>query len=407
MYASRVTTAAPTEPRQVCTRCERPVAVCWCAHLPSLETRTRVVVLQHPRERHMPIGTARMATLCLSNAEIHSGVRFAPEVLQHALGDPARPAVLLYPGEGAVDIRAQPPRQPVTLVVLDGTWFQARKLLRENPELAALPRYAFQPTAPSEYRIRKEPQPTYTSTIEALAYALGPLEGDAERFRTMLEPFRAMVEMQLSYQAQPGGSRHRRTPRAERPPPRPPAILRERFADLVCVVAEANAWPYRSEQRNALYPDELVQWTAYRVASGEVFDVVTAPHNPLAPETTEHTWLSREELEGGTSLDDLHARWRGFAREGDVICTWGHYGPALFRSSGGWLPSASVELREVARALARGKVGSLDEVAMRLGIDGLSPRRGRGAARVDTLVRLVRHLALHEGPPAPGWARGA
>nr|MDQ3300003.1 DTW domain-containing protein [Myxococcota bacterium] len=46
-------------------RCRRPQVVCYCAALPRIDTSTRVVILQHPRERDMAIGTARMASLCL------------------------------------------------------------------------------------------------------------------------------------------------------------------------------------------------------------------------------------------------------------------------------------------------------------------------------------------------------
>ena len=49
------------EPREVCARCKRPVRVCYCAHLTSLETKTRIVVLQHPREEGMALGTAHIS----------------------------------------------------------------------------------------------------------------------------------------------------------------------------------------------------------------------------------------------------------------------------------------------------------------------------------------------------------
>src|SRR5437763_10302455 len=99
--------------------------MCYCPLLPRLETTTRVVILQHPRERDMPIGTARMASLCLPAAELRVGVRWPAESLAGALGDPTRPAVLLYPGPGARDILRDPPRGPGTPVVVDGTWAQA------------------------------------------------------------------------------------------------------------------------------------------------------------------------------------------------------------------------------------------------------------------------------------------
>ncbi|HEY0193979.1 MAG TPA: tRNA-uridine aminocarboxypropyltransferase, partial [Kofleriaceae bacterium] len=180
---------AAVQPRAMCDRCRRPMRVCYCTALPRLETRTRVVILQHPRERDMPIGTARMASLCLPRSELHVGVRWADNpALARAIGDPARPAILLYPGPGARDILREPPAGPVTLVVVDGTWSQAKSVVRDNPILQTLPRYAFATPEPSQYRIRREPRAEYVSTIEALMYVLGALEGEPERFRSLLDP---------------------------------------------------------------------------------------------------------------------------------------------------------------------------------------------------------------------------
>src|SRR5262245_10503500 len=110
--------AALVTPRPMCGRCRRPVSVCYCAALPRIETTTRVVILQHPRERYVPIGTARMASLCLPAAELHVGIRWTEHAaLAAALADPARPPILLYPGAGARDILREPPRGQVTLVV--------------------------------------------------------------------------------------------------------------------------------------------------------------------------------------------------------------------------------------------------------------------------------------------------
>src|SRR5688572_26706512 len=139
-------------------RCRRPTSVCYCAAIPTLPTTTRVVILQHSRERDMPIGTARMASLALPQSELHVGVSWNEHAgLRAAISDPARPAILLYPGPGAKDILAEPPRGPVTLVVVDGTWSQAKTVVRDNPILHALPRYAFVAPELSHYRIRKEP----------------------------------------------------------------------------------------------------------------------------------------------------------------------------------------------------------------------------------------------------------
>ncbi len=383
----------PRPPRAVCTRCRRPESVCYCRHVTSIETTTRVVLLQHPRERDVPIGTARMAALCLPTAELHVGVRwagFAP--LARALSDPARPAVLLYPGEGAIDVASHPPPGPVTLIVVDGTWWQARKVIRANPELSALPRYTFTPPTPSEYRIRKEPGAACVSTIEALVHVLGVLEGDRERFHALLAPFRAMVDAQLECARRFNQARIRHE-RGPRPPRRrlPPPLLAH-GKNLVCVSGEANAWPYRSSERAARYPEELVQWLAFRPRTGERFELVKAPRH-LAPATPVHLALSRGALESGCTGEHLRQQWRAFVRDDDVLCSWGTYATKLFAAEGGYLPPVRLDLRQVARAYVKGRFGTLDELLLRLGV-GSSPTLGSGRAgeRLGQLVGLMRFL---------------
>jgi hypothetical protein len=148
--------------------------------------------------------------------------------------------------------------------------------VRDNPILRALPRYAFEAPEPSEYRIRREPRDEYVSTIEALMHVLGVLEGDPSKFRSLLEPFRAMVDAQLACQALSPRRTVRQRPRAE---PRPPIraqildALARRFDDVVCVVGEPNAWPYRA----AAAARGLVHWVALRPATGARFDRLAAP----------------------------------------------------------------------------------------------------------------------------------
>jgi DTW domain-containing protein YfiP len=368
-----------------CLRCRKPAAQCYCALLPRLETTTRVVLLQHTRERDMPLGTARMASLCLPRAELHVGVTWGtrPAVVA-ALSDPARPAILLYPGEGARDILREPPVGPVTLVVVDGTWAQARRVVRDNPILQALPRYAFITPEPSRYRIRREPDAAYCATIEALMHVLGVLEGDPARFRTLLPPFEAMIDAQLAIEAAGPAQR----PRVIRPP-RPrradlPATIASRWDDLVCVVGEANAWP--PDQVPAPGPTELVRWLAYRPSDGALFDAIAAPSGPLGPTTLAHSELSAEAVAAGVSHAELVARFAAFARSTDVVCAWGPLAPAWFAGHGGALPAAALDLRVVARRHARRGVGRLEDHAPT--VAPLAP--GRGGRRLAMLAALLR-----------------
>lgn len=377
-------------PRAECPRCLRPVSVCYCAALPRLETATRVVILQHPRERTVAIGTARMAALCLPQAQLHVGVRWSESApLARALADPARPPILLYPGPNARDILRDPPAGPVTLVVVDGTWSQARTVVRDNPVLQALPRYAFAAPELSQYRIRREPDDEYVSTIEALMHVLGALEGDPVRFRALLDPLRAMVDAQIECQARSPRRGVPRHPRPLRPPRRiVPAELKTRFDDLVCVVGEANAWPYRADQPS--HDDGIVHWVAHRVGAGDSFDVITPPVGPLSPSTCMHTELDEARLWAGVPRAELVDRFDQFIRSTDIICSWGHYAPELFQAGGGRLPAARLDLRAAAQRLTNRKIGSLESYAAELGPIPAPLTAGRAGRRLAMLAHVLR-----------------
>lgn len=372
----------------------RPQRVCWCPHLVSLPTRTHVVILQHPRERDMPIGTARMASLCLPNSELHVGIDWSnAPALQRALSDPERPAVLLYPGGSATDLMQNPPKGPCTLVVLDGTWSQARKLLRSNPNLEALPRVAFTPAKASEYRIRREPQDDYVSTIEALAEVLPALEQDGRSFAGLLTPFRAMVDAQIeSEQTRPkvhgGPSRKRLTLRKNSL-----AKLRERAADLVCVVVEASAWARRRGVAHA--QDELVYFGAYRVATGESLTVPVVPLRDLAPNTLTQTLLTAEVLSGGITRQELTQRMRAFFRDADVVCTWGEHTLDLCEGTIGRFWNQWFDVRQIARDRAQGKVGPMPMVLTSLQEASPPPLGdGRAGVRLAQLVAIARQFCV-------------
>jgi DTW domain-containing protein YfiP len=354
-----------------------------------------VVILQHPRERDVPINTARIASLCLPESSVHVGLDFSR---LDALADPDRPAALLYPGDDAIDVELHPPQGPITLVVVDGTWWQARKLVRSNPVLAALPRYAFRPDTPSDYRIRKQPSDECVSTIEALVRVLGVLEGDPDRFRGMLAPFHAMVEAQLAFIARGEGHRHVRHKRAANKPRRTPVpeLLRERFADLVCVHGEANAWKYGTPER-ATNPEELVQWVACRPATGDIFESFVAPRGSLCPTTPFHTKVDASVLLAGASRESLRDRWSSFLRPTDLVCSWGTYASTLFLGAGADLGAARIDIRRAARVFASASVGTMDAFLARLALPPAPApiATGRAGERLAQLVAITRALSTH------------
>lgn len=178
--------------RPQCPRCQRPLSHCLCALIPSLANRTRVLILQHPSETGHALNTARLAALGLTNAELRVGESF-----EELPVDDGTASYLLFPGEGAVPLMELAKRvEPLRLIVPDGTWRKARKLLHLNPRLATLPRVALPAGLMSCYRLRKAPMPGALSTLEAIVTALNTLEGGG-RFDSLLRPFEALIEAQI------------------------------------------------------------------------------------------------------------------------------------------------------------------------------------------------------------------
>ena len=386
------TPSEPREPRARCATCERPQSVCLCADLVPVQTETRVVILQHPRESTVPIGTARLAELALPNSERHVGIDFGDSPrMKQLLAATDAPAILLYPGPDARDLVREPPSGPVTLIVIDGTWWQANKLFKKNPALQALPRYALDPASPSRYRIRREPALHCVSTIEAITQALGALEKNRD-VSALLRPFEAMVEHQLRFAGEQRARRHLAKPRALRAR-RWPAGLKERAGDLVVGYAETNAWP----RGTPLGQDaEVVHLVLERVVSGERFEAFIAPRRPLSPSFAHHTGLSAEHVLCADSFSVFLERWHAFVRPEDLLAGWGYFWSESLAREGVAI-TEPIDLRLVARQHLKERTGDVLDCAAKLGAPGpvawAQGRTGRRAAGAAAVARALIRVA--------------
>lgn len=196
-----------------CPQCEKPRAFCVCDKIQKLDTRTRVVILQHPQEQDRDLGTARLLTLSLPKAEVIVGLSWAS--LAAALGveslELSRWAIV-YPNslkkelvpelllrEHVVldrhgDVRGMGERLE-GIVVLDGSWSQAKTLWWRNAWMLKHPRIVLHPKDPSIYgRLRREPKRHALSTLESVAAALIANGEPATHRDTLRKLFRTMVQ---------------------------------------------------------------------------------------------------------------------------------------------------------------------------------------------------------------------
>jgi DTW domain-containing protein YfiP len=164
-----------------------------------VQTEHRVVVLQHPREQRRALGSVRILSRVLSNVTVRVGMDFGSDpVIQSALTDPLRAKVLLFPRTGPDGIEPAAVRRPLTMFVVDGTWSQARSLVGRNPWLGDVPHIRLDPDRPSAYCVCRQPAPWGLCTLEAVAHALGALDGDEAIRDALLHPLRAMARMHLA-----------------------------------------------------------------------------------------------------------------------------------------------------------------------------------------------------------------
>ncbi len=146
--------------------------VCFCAEISPIPTRTRVVILRHVLEGRRGSNTARLVTLALPNASMQTFGAPGAELE----GLPVDSAVVLFP-DGRPTGPPDPP--PATLVVVDGSWAQARRMRQRIPGVRDLPTWSLPPPDVTRPRLRHPFRDGMVSTVEAIAQALRLLEGEA------------------------------------------------------------------------------------------------------------------------------------------------------------------------------------------------------------------------------------
>ncbi len=155
-----------------CPGCCFPPSHCICGSVTRVPSRTRVVIVRHAQERARTTNSGRWAALALARCEILDHAVHGAPLAADAI--PVEDAAVLFPSPAG-----GPPRPPFpgTLVVLDATWSQARRMIQRIPALQRLPRISL-PGSPGD-RLRQPTVAGGMSTIEAIAATLRLLGDEA------------------------------------------------------------------------------------------------------------------------------------------------------------------------------------------------------------------------------------
>jgi len=300
-----------------CFLCFRPIADCHCDEIPSIDNQTSVLILQHLRERSHPFNTARMVNQALQQCVLIADYTgpLADRRLPLAPG-----AGVLYPTEGAELIG--PDTQLSQLVILDGTWHQAKTMMRDIPALQQLPRYRLNPAQPGQYRIRREPDAISLSTVEATVAALQTLEPDTPGWDALLKAFDSMVARQLKHPKATNG--WRKNTKRSGGGHSIPRLLTQDHDRLVVVYGEA-AFARNAKKST---PRSPVFWVAQRVGTGEQFVAPINAGSPLTPEFIRLLELKAEHFAAALSPDEFCQAWSEFLRPHDTLVA---YNPSTLR----------------------------------------------------------------------------
>ncbi|MBV8698386.1 MAG: DTW domain-containing protein [Bradyrhizobium sp.] len=197
-----------------CPRCLKPPPLCVCDSVAPIKNRLSLLILQHPQEQDRALGTARLAAQHFPGAVVKIGLSWPS--LAKALGrpveNPARWAILYLGSASAEALHAE--REVIALtrkgemaenqraildriegvIVLDGTWSQAKALWWRNPWMLKCQRVILNPAHPSRYgRLRREPRRDTLSTIEAVGLLIATLEKRPDIAATLNASFERML----------------------------------------------------------------------------------------------------------------------------------------------------------------------------------------------------------------------
>ena len=221
--------AAPADPNAECPRCLKPRSLCVCEGIAPIDNKVSLLILQHPQEQDRELGTARLTALHFKDALLKIGLSWPS--LTKILGRPTDPQrwAILYLGSvkakavlperdivvvnksgNAVDHQDSALREIDGIILLDGTWSQAKALWWRNGWMLKCKRVVLGPKRPSRYgKLRREPRSDGLSTIEAAAMLLARLERKSEIETALHASFERLLARYRERRPVPGARRMR------------------------------------------------------------------------------------------------------------------------------------------------------------------------------------------------------
>ena len=150
-----------------------------------LSIQTNVSLIVHVRELILPSNTSQFAKLMLpENAEFLVRGRLESDFDSSKVMERSGRPLFLYPYGDSLELNAEFKEKypgPYHLIVPDGNWRQAKRVYKREKAFQQALSVKLPPGIIGEYELRKAQHPEWVSTYEAMAHALGILEGEKVR----------------------------------------------------------------------------------------------------------------------------------------------------------------------------------------------------------------------------------
>lgn len=181
-----------------CKDCLMREELCICSLIHEFDNKVKVTLVMHKRETRKTTNTGRLACKLLKNSRILvRGAQDRPLQLENHIKDPSKCLLLaVSPFAKSLTPEIVSNLNETELIVPDGSWSHASRMVQREKLFKEMQWVQLPPGPKSRYYLRKEPHPEGLATLEAIARALGILEG--QQLQSHLETvFDVMVERTL------------------------------------------------------------------------------------------------------------------------------------------------------------------------------------------------------------------
>lgn len=146
-----------------CKECQNIIDLCQCDQMPNPKPKAPpIIVFRHPSEVGHSLGTVKILQQYFSDLTVEEGEVFTK-----------RRATLLYPQKESKEDQTNLVPDKISsenpLILIDGTWKKAFKIIQKNPWLLELPRLSLEGHE-SHYFLRKQKGAHHLSSLESFCY---------------------------------------------------------------------------------------------------------------------------------------------------------------------------------------------------------------------------------------------